>query len=76
MGLNYLFISNMQTFAPASVPPTPNPSLQAKPQEGGGTRCYRDAFGSARTPSLCSSASRPIACISQWLLTTLYKPVV
>ncbi len=33
------------------MPPTPDPSLQAKPQEGGGTGCFRDAYGSARTPS-------------------------
>ena len=47
--------------APASVPLTPFPSPQAKPQGRGGKGCSGDAFGSARTPSLRSSASRPSA---------------
>jgi len=44
-----------------TLPLTPFPSPQAKPQGRGGTRCFRDASGSARTPSLRSSASRPFA---------------
>jgi len=34
-----------------TLPLTPFPSPQAKPQGRGGTRCFRDASGSARTPS-------------------------